>query len=112
MRTADLDELRNVAGWTLRDYRSGNRLSDYLRRDWSVAAIRRLPDAALPEGFRPAYEAATARLSQLRQEADDEREKEAAAEEERRREKYGIQACDAECAANFGCVHCFAGKRS
>ena len=111
--TADLDELRKVANWSFRDCRCGySFLPAYVRQDWNLAAIKRLPDAALPEGFCTAYEAAIARLSQLRQEEDNAREKEAAATEERRRQKYGIQACDAECAANSGCVQCAEGARS
>lgn len=97
-KTADIDELTKVANWTYRDYRSGySYLPDYLRRDWSPTAIKRLPDDALPDGFRAAYEAAVARLGKLRQHEAEERDKEAAATQERRRNKHGILTSDAEC---------------
>ena len=111
-KTANLDKLRDVNGWSLERYRANAYLADYLCSGWSAAAINTLPETALPVGFRTAYEAAIARLSQLRQEEDDEREKEAAAGEQRRRRKHGTQACDAECAANSGCVQCSEGARS
>lgn len=85
-RTEKIDDIRGVAEWTFRDYRTEYwNGPDCLRRGYSPAAIERLPDAALPEGFRAAYEAAVARLALLRKEEDDEREREAAA----RRERHG-----------------------
>lgn len=84
-RTEKVDTIRQVAAWTLRDYSAGYSYApDCLRRGYSPAAVKRLPDAALPDGFRAAYEAAVARLALLRKEEDEEREKEAAASRERR----------------------------
>lgn len=84
-RTEKVEAVRQVAEWQYRDYRSGySHAPDCLRHGYSPAALKRLPDAALPEGFRAAYEAALSRLATLRQEEESEREAERAAREARR----------------------------
>lgn len=84
-RTESVDKVRKVAEWTARYYRADYwNAPDCLRGGYSPAAIKRLPDDALPAGFRAAYEAAVERLVQLHQEENAEREKEAAASRERR----------------------------
>ena len=74
-REVDVDQLREVGDWRSEDYRRRySYLPDCLRFSFCPSAIKKLPDAALPDGFREAYEGAVARLAQLRRQDDDERE--------------------------------------